>query len=134
MTLKPPPLPAAWLGCLAVSLTLTSAPPAFGAARECFFASELSNWTATGGDVVHLRVGVRDVYELKLVSSCPDLPYAEHIGVETRGGSSHICTGLDLNLIVPRSATHSIPMRCMGVNLRKLTPDEAKALPAKLRP
>jgi hypothetical protein len=104
------------------------------AERACFFSRELSNWRDDDNGLVYLRVGVSDVYELKLLGSCPDLHWAETIGVETRVGSSQICTGLDVNLIVPRGPTTSTPRRCMATSLRKLTPDEVKALPAKLRP
>jgi hypothetical protein len=105
-----------------------------GAPRACFFSSQLSNWTDARNGLVYLRVGVNDVYELKLIGSCPDLAWAETIGVETRGGGSSICSGLDVNIIVPRQTTHSSPMRCMGSELRKLTREEARALPPKLRP
>lgn len=102
--------------------------------RACFFASQLSNWTDAKNGLVYLRVGVNDVYELKLLGSCPDLAWAETIAIETRGGSSSICSGLDVNIIVPRQTTHTVPLRCMGSDLRKLSPEEARALPPKLRP
>ncbi len=122
------------LGALAVAAILAIDAPAEAAPRECFYSRSLSNWTDAGEGRVYLRVGVSDVYELKLAGSCPDLHFAESIGVETRGGSSNICSGLDVNIIVPSSTTHTVPLRCMGTDLRKLSPEEAKALPAKLRP
>ena len=52
------------------------------AARQCFFANDLSNWTADDkGGVVYLRIGVSDVYEVKLLGACPDLRWAERIGI-----------------------------------------------------
>ncbi len=125
------------LAVLAAAAALGASGSAFaeqGAARACFFASQLSNWTDAKNGVVYLRVGVNDVYELKLVGSCPDLAWAETIGIETRGGGASVCSGLDVNIIVPRQATHGIPIRCMGSELRKLSPEEARALPPKLRP
>ncbi len=122
---------AAVLGALAVQAA--SARPA-RPARACFFASQLSSWKEVGDRTVNLRVGVNDVYQLQLLSRCPDLRYAEAVGVETRGGSSQICSGLDVNLIVPSSVTHSIPQRCMATSLRKLSRDEAKALPRGEKP
>ena len=94
-----------------------------GPPRACFFASQLSNWTDAKNGVVYLRVGVNDVYELKLVGSCPDLAWAETIAIETRGGGASVCSGLDVNIIVPRQTTHTVPLRCMGSELRKLSPE-----------
>ena len=118
----------------AATLLIAAGPAAAAEPRACFFSNELSNWREVGDRQVNLRVGVRDVYELKLLAPCQDLRYAESIGIETRGGSSSICSGLDVNLIVPSSVTHSIPQRCMATSLRKLSKDEARALPPKERP
>ncbi len=117
---------------------LLAAPMGAGAAspapKACFFAHELSSWREAGDKTVNLRVGVSDVYQLKLLAPCPDLPFAESIGVETSNGSSNICSGLDISLIVPSSVTHTVPQRCMATSLRRLTPEEAKALPAREKP
>jgi hypothetical protein len=124
--------------CLAAAAAaLLTGPPGQAApapAKACFFANQLSSWKEVGRDVVNLRVGVGDIYQLKLLGSCPDLPYAEAIGIETRGGSRHICSGLDVSLIVPASVTHTVPRRCMATSLRKLSPEEARALPRGQRP
>jgi len=124
--------------CLAAAAALPAgrgdATAATAPARACFFAGELSNWTEGGDGVVNLRVGVNDVYQLTLLGRCPDLRDAEAIGIETVGGSRHICSGLDVSLIVPSSVTHTVPLRCMGASLRKLSPEEARALPRGQRP
>ena len=123
--------------CLAAASTALLSSPGRTApapAQACFFADQLSSWKEAGDDVVNLRVGVGDIYQLKLLGSCPDLRYAEAIGIETRGGSRHICSGLDVTLVVPSSVTHTVPRRCMATSLRKLSPEEAKALPRGQRP
>ena len=119
---------AATAGVLACSA------PAQAETRQCFPARMLSSWNDAGDGMVYLRVGIRDFYELKLAGSCTDLPFAETIGLETRGGSSFICSGLDVNIIVPSGVTHTIAQRCMGASLRKLSAEEAKAIPSKHRP
>jgi hypothetical protein len=125
---------AAWAG-LFILAAVPGAVFAQGAPRACFYAHEISSWREAGDRTVNLRIGVRDVYQLTLLNSCPDLPFAEAIGIETaRGASQHICTGLDVNIIVPSNVTHSVPQRCMATDLRKLSPEEAKALPPKQRP
>ena len=107
--------------------TAAAAPPG----KACFFASQLSSWKEVGDRTVNLRVGVSDIYQLQLLGPCPDLPYAESIGVETQGGSRNICSGLDISLIVPSSVTKTVPQRCMATPLRKLTAEEARALPGR---
>jgi hypothetical protein len=130
--IRPVAVFAAALASSALLAAAASAQPA--PARQCFWARELNNWTDDRNGLVYLRIGVKDVYELRLAGTCQDLYWAERIGIETRGGSDHVCSGLDINLIVPRGATSSFPQRCMGVGLRKLTPEEVQALPARLRP
>jgi hypothetical protein len=126
---------------LAASAALAGAPassaepaPAPAKAKTCFEASQLTSWREAGDRTVNLRVGVNDVYQLKLLNSCPDLPFAEAIGIETTRGNHWICSGLDVNLIVPGTVTHTIPQRCMATSLHRLSPEEAKALPPKEKP
>ena len=102
--------------------------------KACFFASQLSSWKEVGDKTVNLRVGVSDLYQLRLLAPCPDLPYAEALGIETRGGANTICSGLDVTLVLPRDIARTGPQRCMATSLRKLTPEEARALPRKERP
>jgi len=123
--------------CIAAALAAAAAAPASAQtkpARQCFFSSQLSSWKEVGDSAVNLRVGVSDIYRLDLLSPCPDLRWAEAVGIETRGGDSHICSGLDVSLIVPRGVTHTVPQRCMATSLRKLSREEAAALPKSERP
>ena len=122
--------------CFGLAGALANAAPASAApsGKACFFAHELSSWKEAGDKTVNLRVGIKDVYQLQLLGPCPDLPYAEAIGIETRGGSRRICSGLDINLIVPGNVTHGAPRRCMATSLRKLTKEEVSALPPKEKP
>src|SRR5476649_2487808 len=117
-----------------LGLAAALAGPAAAAGKECFFASQLSSWKEAGDKTVNLRVGVGDVYQLKLIAPCPDLPYAEAVGVETLGGSSTICSGLDVSLVLPHGVAQAGPQRCMATSLRKLSPEEVRALPRKEMP
>ena len=125
------------LACAAALLS-PSASSAAGAVstspgtRSCFYARQLSNFAAAGEQTLNLRVGVRDYYQLKLLGRCTELPWAEMIGLETRGGSEFICSGLDVVVLVPRPGGGR--ERCMATDLRKLTPEEVKALPSKEKP
>ncbi len=116
------------------SVLAIHAPANAADARACFFANNLSNWTYADEHTLYLRVGVSDIYQLKLLAACPDLRSVEHIGIETRGGSSNICSGLDVTVLAPRSESDTGQTHCMATDLRKLSREEAKALPAKVRP
>jgi len=127
-------LAGATLLSASAAVPAAAAPQGGGAGRSCFWSRNISSWTEAGDRTVNFRVGVNDFYQLQLVNDCPDLRFAEAIGLETRGGSNFICSGLDVNVIVPRSVTHTIPQRCMGSSIRKLSPEEVAALPPKQKP
>jgi len=102
-------------------------------ARACFFSHQINGWRDSGSprdNVVYLDVNAHDVYKLDMFGPCNGINEALSIGVETRGGGSAICDGLDVTLIV-RSPTG--PYRCPVSKITRLTPDEAKALTASKR-
>jgi hypothetical protein len=98
--------------------------------RDCFHASNVSGFRAPDDKTVYVRVGVRDIYQMEMLGACPQIDWAEKIGIRTRG-SEWICSGMDADLISPSSIG---PHRCAVRTLKKLTPKEAKALPPKSRP
>lgn len=96
--------------------------------RSCFFASQINGWGAERDEkTAYLYVGAKDVYKAELFSRCMDLDSALAIGVETRGGGSSICDGLDADLLV-RSTMG--PQRCHITKITKMTPDEVAAMKA----
>jgi hypothetical protein len=99
------------------------------AKRQCFFPRNVNGFSAVDDDVVNVRVGVRDIYQLKLLGPCPDVDWTWKIGIISRG--STICTGLDATLLVPSTIG---PQRCAVRTVRKLTPEEVEALPPKQKP
>jgi len=105
-------------------------PPSKTPPRQCFWARDINGFNAVDDRTVNLHVGVKDVYQLDLLSSCPDVDWTEHIAIESRG-SSWICSGLDAVLIAPSSIG---PHRCMVRSVRKLTPEEVAALRQKKKP
>lgn len=104
--------------------------PATTGERSCFWARNVNGFRAVDDDTVNLRVGVRDVYQLELLGRCPDVDWAQGIGLESRGGS-FICSGLDATIISPSAIG---PQRCAVRTLRKLSDQEVAALDAKQRP
>ena len=98
--------------------------------RSCFYARNVDSFRAPDDKTVYLKVGVRDVYQLDLMGPCPDVNWSERIGIVSRGGD-WICTGLDAEIVAPSTIG---PHRCPVQILRKLTREEAAALPPKAKP
>lgn len=104
--------------------------PAAKAPRQCFSARSVNNFASNDARVVNVRVGVRDVYQLEMLGRCPDVDWANSIAIRARG-SNYICTGLDAEVIAPSPIG---PQRCAVSRIRKLSAEEAKALPKHARP
>jgi hypothetical protein len=99
--------------------------------RQCFYSRNISSWSPVNDSTINLRVGVNDYYQVKLLGPCPDIDWAQGIGLESRG-SDWICDGLDVTVIVPRTTIG--PQRCNATSLHKLTAEEVAALPPKQKP
>lgn len=98
--------------------------------RQCFWTHRVTNFASSDNRIVNLRVGVKDVYQLEMFGHCNDVDWTQKIAVVSRGGSS-ICSGLDAEIIAPSTLG---PQRCPVRSVRKLTVEEAKALPKRARP
>ena len=109
--------------------TKSNAPPS---RHACFHGSQADGFASVDDQTVNLRVGVRDVYQLKLFAPCPDLDWNQSMALRSRGGS-WICegNGLDIDIF---TASPIGPQRCPVTTVRKLTAAEITALPPKQRP
>lgn len=100
------------------------------AAKQCFWARNVNSFNAVDDRTVNIRVGVKEIYRMELMGSCPDIRWTEGIAIVSRG-TSWICSGLDAEIVAPSAIG---PQRCPVKVLRKLTPAEVAALPAKQKP
>ena len=108
--------------------------PGRSASRQCFYSRNISSWAPVDRSTVNLRVSVSDIYQLKLLGDCPNIDWVEGIGLEHRG-SPWICSGLDAELLVPQpGGGRGFPLHCPVTSIRKLSKEEAKALPPKQHP
>lgn len=98
--------------------------------RQCFWTHQVTNFASSDNRIVNLRVGVKDIYQLEMFGRCNDVDWTQKIAVVSRGGSN-ICSGLDAEIIAPSTLG---PQRCPVRTVRKLTVEEAKALPKRARP
>jgi len=98
--------------------------------RQCFWTRQINSFASSDDRIVNIRVGVKDVYQLEMFGRCNDVEWNNKIAIVSRG-SSYICTGLDADVISPSAIG---PQRCPVSKIRKLTPEEIKALPKHARP
>lgn len=111
----------------AAALVVSAAPPqetpSAPAARECFQLAAVSGYNHVRDnrtDRIYVHTGPRDTYLFQTMGPCPDLGWAENIGLDpTTAGP--ICTGIDVDLIVPGAIG---PRRCPVAMIRKLAPGE----------
>jgi Family of unknown function (DUF6491) len=123
------------VAAVAALLTLGVTASAFAEApakpkQQCFFTRSADGFAAPDDKTLYVRVGVRDVYQFDMFGTCLDMDWNQRIALVSRASSS-ICTGMDAEVV-----THSPigPQRCPVRSVRKLSPDEIKALPPKARP
>ncbi|HTK36404.1 MAG TPA: DUF6491 family protein [Caulobacteraceae bacterium] len=112
---------------------LAAAAPAKPANRDkagCFYARNVDGFAAVDDQTVNIRVGVKDVYQLTLFSPSQDLAFTQGIALKAKGGD-WICSALDATVVVRSPiGPQSIPVN----TIKKLTPAQVAALPAKARP
>ena len=98
-------------------------------ARQCFTSRNVNNFAQQDHRTVNIRVGVRDFYQLTTLQDCRDVGFAQ--GIALRSQSQFICSGLDVEIVVPESIG---PRVCQVQSIRKLTDEEVKALPKRAQP
>jgi hypothetical protein len=108
-----------------------SSPKPDAGRRQCFYANNINNYTTEGERTLYLRVGVADVYRLDLMTDCPELGFRQRIQFTHVGGSSSICSPIDLTIQFRQAGARRL---CPVSDMRKLRPDEVAALPKRLRP
>ena len=97
-------------------------------ARDCFISSSWQGWSAPhGGDALYLRVHGNEIYRVDLTPGTHVHRYGRDFLVSQIRGSSWICSALDLDLALTDYDGFSRAL--VATNLRKLTPEEAAAIP-----
>ena len=100
---------------------------------SCFWVSRVENFAAVDQDNLYLRVGISDVYRLRLFATCLDLDWVHRLALVSRS-SSLICEGSNVDAQVVVRDVAMGRQRCQVTEVRKLTPDEVAALPKGARP
>ncbi len=104
------------------------------AAHPCFSITDWQGWKAskTEKDVLYIRVRMHDVWRVQLVDNEPFLDAPDVHLVSKTWGPDMVCNPHDLDLKL--SDWHGIQSPLIVKDLKKLTPEEAKALPKEDQP
>ena len=107
--------------------------PAKPAASSCFRMSQIDNHTKGDAQTLYLSVRHRDVYRLGMAGNClAGASSNDALVMEPTAGVDLICRPLDLDLKVRTSPGMLSP--CIIKDITKLTPEQAAALPPKVKP
>ena len=113
-----------------ISLNLAGAVVAAEPHDSCFLASEWAGWRSPSPTVIYLRVNANQIYEVDLASGSsmlqdPGMHLVSHVE-----GSDWICAPVDLRLEV--ADDHGGIREPLFVkSIRRLTPEEVKAIPRR---
>jgi len=124
------------LATLAAAPAASSAAPAAPAdparaSTPCFRLSDLGGHTIASSDTLYYSVRRKEVYKFTFSGSClAGVTTSDPLVLEPLGASSQICKPMDLNLGVAGPMSR----RCIIKSIERLTPEQAAALPKKLKP
>lgn len=132
-SLRFPPLALALAGALIAAGPGHAQPPKRSASHDvCFRPGDAYSWASVGDRIVNLKVNLRDYYQLTLQGICPNIDWNQAIAIRNRSGGGWICSPLDAEIISPSPA--GPPQHCEVAAIRKLTPEEVKALGRNEKP
>ena len=126
---------------LAAALTAALAGPALAqepakpaaASSQCFRMSQIDNHTKGDDQTLYLSVRHRDVYRLSMSGNClAGASSNDALVMQPTAGADLICRPLDLDLKVRTSPGMLSP--CIIKDITKLTPEQAAALPPRVKP
>jgi hypothetical protein len=115
-------------GILSSLAALALAPPAASNPRSpagsCFLPRLVNGFHAVDRDTIEVTVGVREVYRLELLGTCPDVDWSTRVGIRSTHGATWVCQGEEAELLVPAATGID---RCPVTGVRKLSAEEVAA-------
>ncbi|HZZ70452.1 MAG TPA: hypothetical protein VFE18_19960 [Phenylobacterium sp.] len=125
----------ALMGAVATLVAATSglAAQKASAAEKCFDVSEVKGHTIADDHTLYLKVGGASIYRLGMSNNClGGMGPGDPVTVKARSASK-ICEAADLDVHAEVNGG-GLSSRCILDTLTKLTPAQASAIPAKLKP
>jgi hypothetical protein len=102
-------------------------------AGKCFYLKDVRNHTVGDDRTLYLNVGGRSVYKVGMSNNCLGGASSSDPIVIKERGASNICQAIDLDVAATVNGG-GLPSHCIVDTLTKLTPAQAAALPAKVKP
>ena len=121
---------SAFMGAAAMPALAAEKP---GLAGKCFEAGDVKGHAIADDRTLYLNVGGKSVYRVGMSNNClGGMGASDPVTVTARGGAK-ICEASDLDVHAEVNGG-GLASRCVLDTLTRLTPAQASALPAKLRP
>jgi hypothetical protein len=109
-----------------------AAAPTAATAPACFRTQQIRGHTLGDDHTIYFNINDRAIYRVEVEPPClAGATSSDPILTVSPPGSNLVCRGIDLDLSVTKGG---VPTRCIVKGITPLTPAEAAALPAKLRP
>jgi hypothetical protein len=115
-------------------LAASSAVAAPTSGRACFWVRDArSPLRSIDGHTVYVGVG-RETWALEIFNRCPDVDQAPRTALRSRTGNGRICEGRPSDARIHVRSPAGVNRRCSVHSVRRLTAEEAAALPPRARP
>ena len=99
--------------------------------RPCFTVAQVHNFRSAGPTTLYLRARVSEVFELQ-TTPCPGSDFANALIIVPDGPTDQLCPGDRARLQTSGEGTAGLT--CVARVVRKLTPEQAAALPDSAQP
>ena len=114
------------VGAICAALPAAEASPAAGA---CLRINNIQNSKMDGPRTLYVRADGGRTYRIEFAADCNTAAAYSLVLHQVNNGTDPICTPIELNVRVRETGEF-----CEPRTLSRLTPEEAAALPAKVRP
>ena len=117
---------------LAVAASTLIASPVAAQGKGCFRLSDMGGHKVADSQTLYVSIRRKEIWKFEMNGAClSGAAFGDPLIVTPAGGGGLICQPLDLDIKVA-SQVGAVP--CMLRSMTPLTPQEAAALPKKLRP
>jgi hypothetical protein len=115
-------------GALCVTLPAAEAEPAPSSGGSCILLSQMQGMRMQGLRILYIRAVNGKIYRLDFNNDCDDVG-GEPLILHPVTNNDQICSAIELDVRI----RHTGEM-CTPISMRRLTPNEAAAIPPKYRP
>ena len=121
------------IGLFLLGMTSGAAVAAPESKSACFFAHQFRTWKAQDDRTIMIRVDPNRYYRLDMAASCATMRSPGAILVTLFRGPNLVCSALDWSITV-KDNFRGPTQGCIVKQMTELSPDEAAAIPRKLKP